>query len=507
MKKILIRLLLLFLMFVPILGLSSCRKDDDLEIGKECLALKSQLDALTYLNNGTVDACVIDSIMAGYYTNQGGDFSELEIADINLLTEQFGIAAKKGAFTLMDKVNEALYAMKDNKMAVIAKQFGIESEISLEGTYTPSGSTDNSWSKTASQGSVTIGYTYYAPMAYEVGSSLTGYDIELAKETFAWLNTKYGTSISVQFQEIEWSSKEILLANETIDFVWNGLTITPEREANMCISAPYLNNRQVVVIDKKNHDKYTDVDSLSDAVIAVEAGSAAEEIIKGDVDNSVWPNLFSGFGITLSLFAITLVFALPLGLLLAFGAMSKFKPLKYLVKGFIWVIRGTPLMLQILLVTFIPLVFKISNKDITVALDIKTVQLLFMYASIAFVINYSCYFSEIFRSGIESIPKGQFEASKVLGLSKAQAFFKVILPQVIKRIVPPMSNEIITLVKDTALASIIGVVDLLVAANHLVNNLAIYTPLIWAAMFYLVFNGLLTVLFGRLEKKLSYYEV
>lgn len=507
MKKYFKRVIAFIAVMMSLFTLASCKNDGDLKMGKEALALKSQLDSLTYLNNGTVDACVIDSIMAGYYTNQSGDFDGLEIANIELLTEKFGIAAKKGSYTKIDKINEALYAIKDDKMQVIAHEFGIESEISLEGSYTPTTSSDDSWNKLASQGKAVIGFTYYAPIAYNNGGGLTGYDIELAREVFKWLNTKYMTSISVEFMEIEWSAKETLLANGTIDFVWNGLTITSEREANMCISEAYLNNRQVVVIDKKNHDKYQSIESLKDAVIAFEAGSAGDSIVRGDSKQKTWPTLFEGFGITLSIFAITLIFSLPLGLLLAFAVMSKLKPLKYVVKGFIWIIRGTPLMLQILLVTFIPLLFRISNKDITTALDIKTVQLLFIYAAIAFSINYSCYFSEIFRSGIESIPKGQFEACKVLGLNKAQTFFKVILPQVIKRIVPPMSNEIINLVKDTALASIIGVVDLLVAANHLVNNLAIYTPLIWAAMFYLVFNGLLTFVFGRIEKKLSYYEV
>ncbi len=274
----------------------------------------------------------------------------------------------------------------------------------------------------------------------------------------------------------------------------------------MCISEPYLNNKQVLVV-KGDASKYNSIDDLKKMTIGFESGSAGETVVLGDYKEQVLPSLFEGFGITLALFSITLLFSLPIGLLLAFGSMSKHKPLKAIVKGFIWIIRGTPLMLQILLVTFLPLIFHLKNKDITSALNIRTVQLLFIYASIAFVVNYSCYFSEIFRSGIEAIPKGQFEACKVLGFSKTQTFFKVILPQVIKRILPPMSNEIITLVKDTALAEVIGVVDLLVAANHLVNNLAVYTPLLWAAVFYLVFNGLLTILFGKLEKKLSYYEV
>ena len=217
--------------------------------------------------------------------------------------------------------------------------------------------------------------------------------------------------------------------------------------------------------------------------------------------------LLQGFGVTLSLFAVTLVLSLPLGLIMAFGSMSKFKPIKYLCKGIIWVIRGTPLMLQILLVSFLPMyLFGVLNKDVALFFNISTKTLLFVFVVIAFVINYSCYFSEIFRAGIESISKGQYEAGKVLGMTNSQIFFKVVLLQVIKRIVPPMSNEIITLVKDTALAQILGVVDLLNAANHAVNAYVILTPLVYAAIFYLIFNGLLTLLFGYAEKKLNYFN-
>ena len=188
--------------------------------------------------------------------------------------------------------------------------------------------------------------------------------------------------------------------------------------------------------------------------------------------------------------------------------MSRFKPLKYLVKGIIWVVRGTPLMLQILLVSFLPqFVFRIMNKDITAFFGISMSSLMFIFVAVAFSINYACYFSEIFRAGIEAVPRGQYEAGQVLGMRKSQIFFSVVLMQVVKRTIPPMSNEIITLVKDTALAQVLGVIDLLNAANHAVNEYVILTPLLYAALFYLVFNGLLTVLFGVVEKKLDYYKV
>lgn len=218
--------------------------------------------------------------------------------------------------------------------------------------------------------------------------------------------------------------------------------------------------------------------------------------------------LLEGFGNTVLLFAVTLVFAFPLGLLFAFGSMSKFKPLKWLVKGIIWIIRGTPLMLQILLVSFIPFyVFKVPTKDIAAALNLTVNATMFFFVALAFVINYACYFSEIYRAGIESIPVGQYEAGKVLGLSKNQIFSKIVLMQVIRRILPPMSNEIITLVKDTSLAQVLGTVDLLNAAKHAVNHYVILTPFLYAAIFYLIFNGLLTILLGWVEKKLSYYKV
>lgn len=217
--------------------------------------------------------------------------------------------------------------------------------------------------------------------------------------------------------------------------------------------------------------------------------------------------LLQGFGTTLALFALTLILSLPLGLIISFGTMSKIKPISYFCKGMIWVIRGTPLMLQILLVSFLPkYLFGVFNKQVALFFGVSTGTLLFIYVVIAFVINYACYFSEIFRSGIQSITKGQYEAGQVLGMTKSQIFFKVVLMQVIKRIIPPMSNEIITLVKDTALAQVLGVIDLLNAANHAVNAYVILTPLVYAAIFYLLFNGILTLLFGYAEKKLSYYR-
>ena len=204
--------------------------------------------------------------------------------------------------------------------------------------------------------------------------------------------------------------------------------------------------------------------------------------------------LLKGFGTTCAIFIITLACSLPLGLIIAFGAMSRFAPLKWLVKTVVWIIRGTPLMLQVIIVFYGPgLIFGWD------ALERMTAVL------IAFVINYSCYFSEIFRGGIEGIPRGQYEAGQVLGMTKRQIFFKIILLQVVKRIVPPMSNEIITLVKDTSLARIIAVREIIKEAETYIAVKSLIWPLFYAGAFYLVFCGLLTLLFGWIEKRLSYF--
>ena len=205
-------------------------------------------------------------------------------------------------------------------------------------------------------------------------------------------------------------------------------------------------------------------------------------------------SLLRGLEQTCLIFALTLVLALPLGLVISFGSMSKFKPLAYITKIFVWIIRGVPLMLQVIIVFYVPGILLggpiFSRLGSVIA---------------AFVINYACYFSEIYRGGIESISKGQYEAGQVLGMTKTQIFFKVVLMQVVKRILPPMSNEIITLVKDTALARVIMVVEIIKAAE----NYAAYGlmwPLFYTAVFYLVFVGALSLLFGYFEKKLDYYK-
>ena len=204
--------------------------------------------------------------------------------------------------------------------------------------------------------------------------------------------------------------------------------------------------------------------------------------------------LLAGFWESLKIFVLTLLFSLPLGLIISFGSMSKFRPLKAIIRCFVWIIRGTPLMLQLLIIFYGPgLLFDLPSMP------------RFTATIVAFVINYACYFSEIYRGGIESIPRGQYEAGQVLGMTKRQIFFKVVLLQVIKRIMAPMSNEVITLVKDTSLSRIIGIYEIIWAGESFIKKGLIW-PLFSTGAFYLVFSGLLTILFGYLEKKLDYFR-
>ena len=204
--------------------------------------------------------------------------------------------------------------------------------------------------------------------------------------------------------------------------------------------------------------------------------------------------LLAGFGESLKIFLLTLLFALPLGLVICFGSMSRFSPLRKLIRCFVWIIRGTPLMLQLIIIFYGPgLMFDLPAMP------------RFTATIVAFTINYACYFSEIYRGGIESIPRGQYEAGQVLGMTKQQIFFRVVLLQVVKRVMAPMSNEIITLVKDTSLARIIAIYEIIWAGESFIKKGLIW-PLFYTGAFYLIFSGLLTILFGKLEEKLNYFR-
>ena len=221
--------------------------------------------------------------------------------------------------------------------------------------------------------------------------------------------------------------------------------------------------------------------------------------------------LLGGFKISCLIFAVTLLAGIPLGLPIAFCSMSRFKPLRAVSKVFVWIIRGVPLMLQIFIIYYVPgllfnnQIFAQVDKYFFLNYGIEDAGRI-VAVLIAFSINYACYFSEIYRGGIESISQGQYEAGQVLGMTRRQIFFRVVLLQVVKRIVPPMSNEIITLIKDTALANCIMVSEIIFQAKKLAATKALIWPLFYTGVFYLLFVGLLTILLGRLEKKLSYFK-
>lgn len=206
-------------------------------------------------------------------------------------------------------------------------------------------------------------------------------------------------------------------------------------------------------------------------------------------------SLLEGFGTTCLIFIVTLAASLVLGLLIAFGTMSRYKWLRAILKTLIWIIRGTPLMLQVMVIFYVPgLLFHVNLFTRLTAVFV------------AFIINYSCYFSEIYRGGIQSISRGQYEAGQVLGMTRAQIFFRVVLVQVIKRIIPPMSNEVMTLVKDTSLANVILVEEIIKNAEDFVMDGLVW-PLFYSSVFYLVFVGILTLAFRFVEKRLAYFKV
>lgn len=215
---------------------------------------------------------------------------------------------------------------------------------------------------------------------------------------------------------------------------------------------------------------------------------------------TVLASLNAGFLKSLEIFALTLVGAVPLGLIISLGSMTNFKPVKYIVKFVVWVVRGTPLMLQLLIIYYGPGLILGNNWWGGGSAG------RFIAAMVAFIFNYACYFSEIFRGGIEGVPRGQREAGEVLGMTKTQIFFKVTLMQVIKRIVPPMGNEIITLVKDTSLVRVIAVYEIMWNGESFIKKGLIW-PLFFTGVYYLAFSGILTVLLAKLEKKLDYFRV
>jgi len=258
--------------------------EEELAIGKEYVSATSQLDALTKLDKGEADVAVIDSVMAGYYTATGDYAEKMTMVDgLVLAEESYGIAAKKGNKALVSKVNEGLLAIRETGYANLLTEYNLTSSSALtaEATNPYADATDASWTNVVSSGKVVIGYTVFAPIAYEENDVLTGFDVELARAVFAYLNEQYTVNVQVEFQIIDWNAKESLLENGTIDLVWNGMTITKEREEGMCVSVPYLYNKQSAVVLKKDAGKYTTKESMKEAIMTAEKGSAGESVIKG----------------------------------------------------------------------------------------------------------------------------------------------------------------------------------------------------------------------------------
>ena len=274
----------------------ACKKENEEEsknnFGEELLTYASQLDALNGLKKGDADIAVIDSVMAGYYMNDTDSFKDYKVLEnVVLAEEQYGIAAKKGNDALMSKINEAIIALVDTDYKTIAGTYGLTTELLVKAdTKNPlEAASDESWNNVVNAKKLIVGYTLFAPIAYNEGDGenavLKGFDIDLAKAVVNYLNTKYESEVVVEFMIIDWNSKEALLENGTIDLVWNGMTITPERKEGMSISVPYLANKQVAVIAKADSEKYKSanydefVKATKDAVIVVEKGSAGESVV------------------------------------------------------------------------------------------------------------------------------------------------------------------------------------------------------------------------------------
>lgn len=296
MKKITSLVLALIMVLGCIAAFASCTKpeeeDNGLNFGKELLSVGSQLDALNGLVKGDADIAVIDSVMAGYYMNGVDTFKDYQVlSNVILAEEQYGIAAKKGNAALIGKINEAMIALADTDYKTTATQYGLATETLVKAdTVNPNAAaTDESWNKVVTAKKLIVGYTLFAPIAYEEGdgadAKLIGFDIDLAKAVVAYLNTKYSAEIEIEFIVIDWDNKEKMLADGSIDLVWNGMTITDERLAAMEISVPYLANKQVAIVKKADAAKYGAnkeefFKNTADAIIIVEKGSAGEELVK-----------------------------------------------------------------------------------------------------------------------------------------------------------------------------------------------------------------------------------
>lgn len=290
MKKLITLLLVALIAVTACFSFAGCSKEEgeSYKFGKELLRYDSQLDTLAKLAANDIDVSIIDSVMAGYYAKTGDYANQIAIVDdLILAQEKYGIAGRKNDKAFVSKINEALIALADSEYETIGSAYGLEESLCLENdTVNPLASADdNSWNEIVSSGKIVIGYTIFAPICYDIVDEVPtkGFDIELAKAVVAYLNAKYKVTLQVEFLLIDWDNKEVDLAQKNIDLIWNGLTITNERAANMCISVPYLNNNQVAVVLKSNLSKYSDAAkilvNMNSAIIGVEKGSAGESVV------------------------------------------------------------------------------------------------------------------------------------------------------------------------------------------------------------------------------------
>lgn len=559
---------------------------------KELIYVEDNVKALLDLQVSGSDAVIMDEVVARYYISLPAQEGKFKILEETLSNEEYAIAFRKEDKALAAEVQKYLDEMTaDGTMeAIKEKWFGKENVK------------DGSLEALKSRGKFILGLDdAFPPMGFRDNEQeIVGFDIDLAR----LVTKKLG--VELVLQPISWDAKELELETGNIDAIWNGVSISPQRQEIWSMTDSYMTNRQVAVVLVDS--KINRLEDLAGKKVVLQNGSTASDAIDGkpefknslkeliyvednvqalldlqvsgsdavimdevvaryytslpeqegkfsildeslseenyavafrksdrDLANEVdrlikelkgtkeyqeieekWfgkvssqnasgisttldkgkltRHMLKASLVTLEIFFFTLLFSLPLGLVLAAARNSRFLPLSYLVKLFLLIMRGTPLILQLIFFYFTPFYVFGITLDRTLA------------AIIAFVLNYSAYFAEIYRSGIESIQVGQQEAARVLGFSKKQTFFKITLPQVIKRILPPMSNEFMTLIKDTALAQVIGVAELFQLANKSMSTYATIMPLIIAGIFYFVMNGVVSKCFDVAEKKLDYYQ-
>lgn len=290
MKKLVSVLFTVILALSVCFGLTACGEKEQLSFGKELVKCSSQLDTLVQLDAGAIDVSIIDSVMAGFYEKEGSYAGKVKIIDnLVLAQEKYGIAGRKEDKAFMSKINDALIGIKNDGYVSVAETYGLTGSLCIDDQTTNplSSATDGSWESIKASGKIVIGYTVFAPIAYEItdGVPTKGFDIDLAKAVVDKINATEGTSLNLEFKEINWDSKETLLSGGTIDLIWNGLTITEERSQNMCISVPYLNNNQVAVVLKSNESLYDSTAKIlinfNKAVFGVESGSAGESVVLG----------------------------------------------------------------------------------------------------------------------------------------------------------------------------------------------------------------------------------